>query len=139
MTSDELQDLHSLLVGHEGLRLKLYLDPEDIPTIGCGRNLRDKGLSPGEAMMLLDNDITEAVNDLTHAYPWFIGLSRARQHALIDMRFNLGQHGLNKFQHMIAALAAKNYDEAANQMLNSTWATQVGHRAYDLAFMMRKG
>lgn len=139
MTPDELADLRSQLVGHEGLKLRAYVDTVGKITVGVGRNLTDKGLSPAEATMLMDNDITEAVNDLVHTYPWFLGLSIARRHALIDMRFNLGQHGVNQFQHMIAAISAKDYDEAARQMLASKWATQVGHRADDLASMMRKG
>jgi len=40
---------------------------------------------------------------------------------------------------MIAALKEDNYDKAADEMLDSLWAEQVGKRAKRLALMMRTG
>jgi len=139
MTTDELAALRSQLIAHEGLRLRMYQDSLGIPTIGVGRNLRDKGLTNSEAMLLLDNDITECVDDLVHAFPWFLGLDVVRQRVLIDLRFNLGSAGLLKFQKFLAAVNAKDYHGAAVELLNSIWAAQVGQRAIALAEMMRTG
>ncbi len=139
MTPQELQQLHSLLMGNEGLKLKIYADSVGIPTIGIGRNLRDKGITQNEAFYLLDNDITECVGDLVHAYSWFLDLSLTRQHALIDLRFNLGMAGFAGFRQMITALSDGRFDDAATQLLSSQWAGQVGKRATDLASMLRAG
>jgi lysozyme len=53
------------LTTHEGLRLKPYLCPAGKLTIGIGRNLEGKGITKQEAIMLLENDIQECLDDLT--------------------------------------------------------------------------
>jgi lysozyme len=53
------------LTTHEGLRLKPYLCPAGKLTIGIGRNLEGKGITKQEAVMLLENDIQECLDDLT--------------------------------------------------------------------------
>lgn len=139
MQPDELQQLRDQLIGHEGCKLKPYADVAGKITIGVGRNLTDKGLSTAEVTMLLDNDILECIADLMHTYSWFVTLDQVRQHAIIDMRFNLGAAGFARFPNLIHALAVADYQDAARQMLASLWAQQVGHRADDLAAMMRNG
>ena len=139
MTPDELAALRSQLTAHEGRRSRPYTDTVGKLTIGVGRNLTDKGLSDGEIDVLLTNDIAECASDLALTYDWFIGMSQPRQFALIDMRFNLGKAGLAGFQKFLHALAVKNYEEAAREMLASRWAQQVGKRTDDLAKMMRDG
>ena len=50
--------------------------------------------------------------------------------------FNLGRVGLSNFHHMIAALNDGDYERAAQEMQNSTWAKQVPVRAkQDIAMM----
>lgn len=123
---------------HEGFRNKPYKDTESYLTIGFGRNLDAKGISKDEAEYLLENDIMEVVEDLKEHY-WFTTLDKIRQKVIIDMAFNLGMNGLISFENMIQALVEKNYDEAADEMLDSLWAEQVGNRADRLAQMMRTG
>jgi lysozyme len=55
------------------------------------------------------------------------------------MCFNLGLQGLLGFKDMMLAIEAEDYDRAANEMLESKWATQVGERAICLAGIMRHG
>jgi lysozyme len=129
------------LIRHEGLRLFPYLDSATPPriTIGVGRNLTDVGISRDEAIMLLMRDIDEATADLERSFLWFAGLSEARRHALIDMRFNLGPTRFRGFRATLAALAKGDYATAAVQMRASLWARQVGKRAETLARMVEKG
>jgi lysozyme len=47
--------------------------------------------------------------------------------------------GLLAFDKTLALVEAGNYDEAATEMLNSRWATQVGARATRLSQQMRTG
>jgi lysozyme len=53
------------------------------------------------------------------------------------MCFNMGPGNLAKFQNMIAALEAQDYDLAAAEALDSRWAKQVGQRAERLAQRLR--
>lgn len=134
------EHLTAQLVRHEGMRLKLYIDTVGKATIGVGRNLEDNGISQDEALALLGNDLDRVVRGLTNAYSgWFLKLDAVRQAALVNMAFNLGLKGFAGFTQMIAALARGEVDAAADQMLASTWAKQVGHRAIELAEQIRTG
>lgn len=127
------------LVRDEGLRLKPYRDTVGKVTIGVGRNLDDRGITEAEAAMLLDNDIRDVERELDAALPWFRSLSDTRQRVLANMGFNLGVPGLLKFHITLAFIQEGKFDEAADAMLKSKWARQVGARASRLASLMRAG
>ena len=52
-------------------------------------------------------------------------------------RFKVGVAGLMKFVKTLAAVRAGEHSKAADMMLQSKWARQVGDRAIRLAEMMR--
>ena len=58
---------------------------------------------------------------------------------LADMCFNLGINRLLGFKNTLAAIKAGDYEAAADGMLASMWAKQVGKRAHRLIKMMREG
>ncbi len=131
--------LHRQLIRYEGLKLRPYKDTVGKLTIGVGRNLDDVGISEQEAMILLDNDIERARLDLAKALPWVKTLDSVRQDVLINMAFNMGIGGLLTFKNTLASIKAGDYADAANKMLQSKWARQVGLRASELSQMMRTG
>lgn len=133
--SDLIQDLRR----DEGVRSHPYRDTEGILTIGVGRNLEDRGLSDDEIDILLMNDLKWVVVDLDRNAPWWRDLDNARQRALANMAFNLGYPRLAGFKKMLAALQAEDWDEAADQALDSRWAVQVGDRADRVAELIRNG
>lgn len=139
---------------HEGLRLQPYRCTKGKLTIGVGRNLDDNPLTPEEekivgdwrhgitkeaAIYLLRNDIKSVYRNLKKYLPFFKELDEERQYALIDMAFNLGIVGLLKFQKMLAAIACGNYEQAANECLNSRYAKITGRRAERVAEVIRHG
>ncbi len=124
------------LRAHEGVRSKPYRDTVGKLTIGVGRNLDDRGLSPEEIDFLLSNDIDDHWVELLTALPWVTRLSPTRQIVLLDMAFNLGVPGLLKFAHTLDSIKSGDYALAAKQMLQSKWARQVGPRARRLSQMM---
>ena len=134
-----LQEMKAQLVRHEGLKLKVYRDSLGIPTIGVGRNLQDVGISEDEAMVLLDNDLINVFEDLDRALPWWRKMSTYRQMALADMSFNMGIKRLLGFKKALAAMQEGRWEDAAREMLDSKWATQVKGRANTLAEMMKEG
>lgn len=127
------------LVRHEGLRRYPYTDTVGKLTIGVGRNLTDRGLSEGEIQVLLENDILAVEHELVAALPWIATLSEVRLRVLLNMGFNLGVPGLLKFKETLAAVRDGYYALAAERMLQSKWAGQVGRRATELAEMMKTG
>ena len=122
----------------EGKRSKPYKDTVGILTIGVGRNL-EKGLSDDEIALLLKNDIAEADKAARTVFPAFDSLTEARKAVLVNMAFNLGQARLAGFVNTLKAIAEGRYDDAADGMLASKWAVQVGQRAQRLAKAMRDG
>jgi len=140
MTTDDFdRELEQQLIAHEGISLKPYLCPAGKLTIGVGRNLDANGISSAEAMLMLRHDILVARLSLEKVLPGFLALSPPRRRVLIDMCFNLGLPRLLGFKKMLAAVLAKDFNRAADEMLASAWSTQVGQRAQTLATMMREG
>jgi lysozyme len=134
-----VENVKQQLIRYEGLKLEVYKCPAGYQTIGVGRNLESKGISEKEAMVLLDNDIAEFTFALEETYDWFEGLGENRQAVIINMAFNLGMSGLGKFKNMISAIENSDWEEAASQMMDSKWATQVGRRAEELSEAMKEG
>ena len=121
---------------HEGLRLNPYYCTAGKLTIGIGRNLESNGISKAEAFFMLENDLIRLVSELDDQIPWWRDLSETRRRVLVDMAFNLGTFGLMKFKNPLAAIQGGDYATAAQEMLDSRWAEQVGKRAKTLASAM---
>ena len=133
--------LKKLTKEFEGCRLKPYKCPAGKLTIGYGRNLDDVGISQAEADMMFERDFAKAEADVRDICKEFginvDDLIEQRFYVLTDMCFNLGKGGLKKFKKLFSALKKDLYDDAANAMLDSLWAKQVGNRATKLAALMR--
>ena len=124
---------------HEGRRKKPYEDTVGKLTIGVGHNLTDRGLSDRIIDLILDEDINEHWKELVAVAPWIVSLSEVRQRVLLDMAFNLGVPSLMTFKQTLSAVKNGDYWLAAQGMLASKWARQVGARATRLATMMETG
>ncbi len=128
------------LVRHEGLRLKPYRCTAGKLTIGIGRNLDDSGISQSEGYIMLINDIMNCEKQLQSRIPdIYNGLDEVRKSVLLNMCFNLGINGLLGFKNTLVFVKAGDWEQAANNMLVSRWAKQVGRRAIELSELMRKG
>ncbi len=125
---------------HEGKRLKPYNDSVYKKlTIGYGHNLDANGIPEWVADALLQTSIYKYAFDTTRVVPSFHGLTDARQEVLVEMVFNLGAAGLAGFKKTLGYIAECNWDEAAREMLDSKWATQVGRRANSLSRKFSRG
>jgi lysozyme len=140
-----ITSLHDQLVRDEEDRQFVYTDSSGIPTIGVGRNLRDKGLSPLERAFMLSNDIADYTIEVLRALPWSGELDAVRFEVLVNMTLNMGigsaskGTGLLGFHKFLEALKTHDYPTAAKEMLDSKWATQVGARAERLAQQIALG
>lgn len=131
--------LKQILIKHEGLRLKPYTDTVGKLTIGVGRNLDDRGISKDEALYMLENDIKIVEKEAREIFENFDQLDDVRQEVILNMLFNLGKAKFLSFKKFIQAVKERNFEKAADEMLNSKWARQVGKRAQELSFAMRNG
>ena len=125
---------------HEGLRLKPYRCTAGKLTIGIGRNLDDCGITQSEAYVMLINDIMNCEKQLQANIPdIYNSLDEVRKSVLLNMCFNLGISGLLGFKNTLEFIKVGDWERAANNMLVSRWAKQVGRRAIELSELMRKG
>ena len=146
------KDMRALLRWHEGVRSDLYLCTAGKCTIGVGHNLEAKGskkeiefyknnrASNEQIEQWLTKDIQDVVSKLDKALgkeTWYQNLSPNRKMVLVDMGFNLGTDGLLKFDRTLELMKNSNFEQAAEQMLKSKWAKQVGDRANRLAEIVR--
>lgn len=139
LTPDYRNKLKTMLLTEEGYRQFPYTDITGHLTIGIGRNIQEVGITIEEALHLLEQDIMRCEHDFWKCLPVYPELSDPRKCVLLDMCFNLGIVKLMQFRKMIDALNKKDYSLAAQEMMDSDWAKQVGHRADKLARIMETG
>lgn len=132
------ETLKRMLVLDESSENEIYLDSVGKWSGGIGRNLTDKGFRDDEIDLMYRNDVQEVKSDL-QPYKWATEHDNIRKLVIIDMCFNLGLTKLLKFKKLIAALESKLYTQAADEMMDSRWARQVGVRADRLFYMMMTG
>jgi lysozyme len=123
---------------HEGYRKHIYKCTSGFQTIGYGLNL-DVGLDEELAAAICEYMANRCDAQLMAEFVWYKTLNQRRKDVLINMAFNLGMDGLKGFVNTLGYIAHGNFDKAAEGMLKSKWATQVGSRAKFLADQMRMG
>lgn len=158
-----LPNLAAQLAIDEGRRTKVYADTVGKMTVGVGRNVSDRPFSSDERAlmykndggktlpiaartfsddeidMLLENDIDIVMQALDFYLPWWRARPESCQQVMANMCFNLGINRFLGFKNAIRAMNERRYDDAAREMLESTWAKQVGARATRLADLIRTG
>ena len=140
-----------LLIGElrrdEGVRYEPYNDTRGIPTVGVGHNLRTSPLpdvwsyplADAQVDQLLKSDLQVVYKGLTDNLPWWLFLDPVRQRVLANMCFNMGITKLLTFQNTLTFVKKGQFILAAQCMVSSVWATQVGERAVRLENMMKTG
>lgn len=123
----------------EGYRGMPYTDTLGKPTIGVGCLLP---LSEDESMLLAAVRAADGSEELEHALErigiTFIDLRPELRDALRNAAFQLGVPKLMGFRRMWAALANEDWNEAADEALDSKWAReQTPKRAQHLATVLR--
>lgn len=147
----DLNLFRTLTASDEGRRLRVYDDAtgktlgkgdtiRGQPTIAIGRNVgRDgPGLREQEVDLMFAND-AEYYPEQAKLLPGWSNCNPIRQTVLACMVFNMGLTKTLGFKAMLDAVRQGQWSRAADEMLDSQWAKQVGHRATRLANMMRYG
>lgn len=132
-----ITNIRDQLKRDEGERLYVYPDSKGIPTAGVGHNLEAHGIdlplgtpiTQEQSDTWLDEDIQTVTDQLQSHLPWSDALDEVRLGVLQNMCFNMGIGKLIGFHHFLGFMESGNYDIAANEMLDSVWAKQVGNRA----------
>lgn len=138
MPPDPLVLAENSIRAHEGLENHPYHDTRGFLTIGFGRNLSTVGLSPSEAEFLLRNDLARARRTVDSLFPDPLAGGPYRAAVLFELAYNLGPSGLASFTKLRQAFIARDFREAARQLVASRYAAQVGSRAWHLAAQLQE-
>ena len=131
----------------EGCVYEIYNDHLGYATFGIGHLVTEsdpeQGQSLGTAVSsdrvteAFESDIQGVLRDCDILYPDFSSLPEEAQQIIANMMFNLGRPRLSKFKGMKAGVDAKDWNAAADEMVDSRWYRQVGARAERLVDRMR--
>ena len=131
----------------EGCVYEIYLDHLGYPTFGIGHLVIESDPENGQAVgtpvsddrvdAAFDADVEIVLSECKVLYPDFDDLPEEAQQIIANMMFNLGRPRLSKFRGMKAGVDSKDWNLAAEEMVDSRWYAQVGRRAERLVERMR--
>lgn len=131
------------LLRYEGRKSQVYLDTEGLPTVGIGH--MDPTLKVGtyysesQINEWFDQDILIAVQRAKRCLgPCFDTMPDFYQRIFVNLTFNMGMK-FAQFKKCIAAAQVSNWNECANQMMDSKWYKQTGRRGVEMVAAMRQG
>jgi len=143
----DLQRLREDLETDEGVKYEIYLDHLGYPTFGIGHLIREDDPEHGEATgtevsesrvaEAFEQDVQTVLSDCAKLYSDFDELPEEAQLVIANMMFNLGYPRLSAFKGMKAGVDARDWNRAADEMIDSRWYKQVTNRAQRLVDRIR--
>ena len=131
----------------EGNVEEIYLDHLGLPTFGIGHLVTESdpehGLPVGtpvdnsRCVEAFNKDIETVVADCHQLYSDFDDLPEEAQRIIANMMSNMGRPRLSKFKGMKAGVDSRDWNKAADEMIDSKWYQQVTNRADRLVERMR--
>ena len=142
-----IEQLRKELEVDEGVKYEIYNDHLGYPTFGIGHLVRDNDPENGEPVGTLisedrvieafNEDVETVLNDCAILYDDFDDLPEEAQLIIANMMFNLGRPRLSKFKGMKSGVDSRDWNKAADEMIDSAWYQQVPNRAGRLVKRMR--
>jgi lysozyme len=143
----DIQQLRKQLEIDEGVKYDIYLDHLGLPTFGIGHLVTKTDPESGQAVgtpiskervaECFDMDVQSVINDCNKLYENFDELPEEVQQIIANMMFNMGYTRLSKFKGMKRGVDSKDWNQAADEMVDSRWYRQVTNRANRLVERMR--
>jgi lysozyme len=123
------------------------LDHLGLPTFGIGALIKDGDPECGQPVgtpvdeervrQRFSLDIAVTIEDCKVLYDDFDDLPEEAQLVIANMMFNMGRPRLSKFKGMKAGIDARDWNKAADEMVDSRWHDQVPNRAKRLVKRIR--
>ena len=142
-----IEQLRKELEVDEGVKYEIYNDHLGYPTFGIGHLVRDTDPEAGAAVgtpvtedrviEAFNEDVETVLSDCAILYDDFDDLPEEAQLIIANMMFNLGRPRLSKFKGMKSGVDSRDWNKAADEMVDSAWYRQVTNRAERLVKRMR--
>ena len=131
----------------EGCKYEIYLDHLGLPTFGIGHlvteddpeNGQEVGTPVDEARVVevFEQDVQITIGECKKLYDDWDDLPEEAQLIIANMMFNMGRPRLSAFKGMKRGVDARDWNAAADEMVDSKWYQQVTNRAQRLVDRMR--
>ena len=143
----DIEKLREQLKIDEGCVYELYNDHLGYATFGIGHLVTesdpehgsDVGTEVSESRVVeaFEQDVQTVLSDCAILYPDFDDLPEEAQQVIANMMFNMGRPRLSKFRGMKRGVDSRNWNDAADEMVDSAWYRQVTKRADRLVERIR--
>ena len=142
-----LEKLREELERDEGVKYEVYNDHLGLPTFGIGHLIIDSDPEYGAVIgtevrdyrvkEAFEEDVQNVLTDCEKLYVQWEHLPEEVQLIIANMMFNMGRTRLSKFKGMKAGVDSRDWNKAADEMVDSVWYRQVTNRADRLVERMR--
>jgi len=132
----------------EGIKHVTYMCSADRLTFGIGHLVTESDeeynrpvgtfITTDRVAECFNKDVGTVLEDCERLYPDFDSLPEEVQLIIANMMFNMGYPRLSKFKGMKAGVDARDWQQAADEMVDSKWYHQVTNRAERLVSRMRE-
>ena len=143
----DLQVLREQLEIDEGVKYEVYNDHLGYATFGVGHLVLESdeehgsplgtAVSESRVIEAFEQDCENVLRDCDILYEDFADLPEEAQQVIANMMFNMGRPRLSKFKGMKRGVDSRNWNEAADEMVDSAWYRQVTNRANRLVDRIR--
>ena len=143
----DLEQLREQLEIDEGCIYEIYLDHLGFATFGIGHlviesdpeNGQEIGTPVSESRVIeaFEQDCENVLRDCNILYEDFASLPEEAQQVIANMMFNMGRPRLSKFKGMKRGVDSRDWNAAADEMVDSAWYRQVTNRADRLVERIR--
>ena len=142
-----LDQLRMELEYDEGCKYEIYLDHLGLPTFGIGHLVTEDDPEHGQevgttvseerVIEVFEKDVQVTIDECKKLYDDWFDLPEEAQLIIANMMFNMGRPRLSQFKGMKAGVDARDWNQAADEMVDSKWYRQVTNRADRLVTRMR--
>ena len=142
-----IEQLREQLEVDEGCVYEIYNDHLGYATFGIGHLVTESDPEQGQSLgtpvssdrvaEAFESDIQSVLRDCNILYSDFHNLPEEAQQVIANMMFNMGRPRLSKFKGMKRGVDSRDWNAAADEMVDSRWYRQVTKRADRLVERIR--
>ena len=143
----DIEKLREQLEVDEGCVYEIYNDHLGYATFGIGHLVTESDPEQGQSLgtpvssdrvaEAFESDIQSVLRDCHILYEDFDSLPEEAQQVIANMMFNMGRPRLSKFKGMKRGVDSRDWNAAADEMVDSAWYRQVTNRANRLVDRIR--
>ena len=142
-----INQLREELERDEGVKYEIYNDHLGYATFGVGHLVIESDpeygmdigtpISESRVVEAFEQDCENVLRDCNILYEDFASLPEEAQQVIANMMFNMGRPRLSKFKGMKRGVDSRDWNAAADEMVDSQWYRQVTKRADRLVERIR--